>query len=159
GYTVAWDNEQATKDAYMRAAGQRGIPCSFVVDKQGKIAYIGHPMFLDLVLDKVVAGRWDPKAGAEEIKSLEDKLDEMSAAARNDPAAGLKKFKELEAKYPGVMADQVEFQYSLSQAAGDTAAAHKAGLAIVDKYTKEKNAMGLNEFAWNMVDPEGDVKN
>jgi thiol-disulfide isomerase/thioredoxin len=32
---------------WLRAAGQNGIPCAFVVDKSGKIAYIGHPMKLE----------------------------------------------------------------------------------------------------------------
>ena len=31
---------------WLAAAGQNGIPCGFVVSKQGKIAYIGHPMSL-----------------------------------------------------------------------------------------------------------------
>ena len=32
---------------WLKAAGQNGIPCAFVVNKSGKIAYIGHPMRLD----------------------------------------------------------------------------------------------------------------
>lgn len=31
---------------WLSAAGQKGIPCAFVVGKNGKIAYIGHPMAL-----------------------------------------------------------------------------------------------------------------
>lgn len=31
---------------WLTAAGQNGIPCAFVVNKKGKIAYIGHPMQL-----------------------------------------------------------------------------------------------------------------
>lgn len=32
---------------WLKAAGQNGIPCAFVVNKSGKIAYIGHPMRLN----------------------------------------------------------------------------------------------------------------
>lgn len=32
---------------WLTAAGQTGIPCGFVVNKRGKIAYIGHPMALE----------------------------------------------------------------------------------------------------------------
>ena len=32
---------------WLKAAGQNGIPCAFVIDKSGKIAFIGHPMRLD----------------------------------------------------------------------------------------------------------------
>jgi hypothetical protein len=52
----------------MDAAGQNGIPCSFVV-AGGKIAYIGHPMSLD----------------AEKIRGF---IEEAKAAA---PAAPAKK--------------------------------------------------------------------
>lgn len=43
-YTVAVDGEQKTSKAYMLAAGQAGIPHAFVVDKEGKLAWHGHPM-------------------------------------------------------------------------------------------------------------------
>ena len=44
-YTVAKDTNGAMGKAWMDAAGQNGIPCSFVV-AGGKVAYIGHPMSL-----------------------------------------------------------------------------------------------------------------
>ncbi|OWK34524.1 TlpA family protein disulfide reductase [Fimbriiglobus ruber] len=56
GYTFAHETGRVTYDAYMKAAGQSGVPCSFVVDRAGRIAYIGHPTYLDDVLPKVVAG-------------------------------------------------------------------------------------------------------
>ena len=43
------DNNMAK--TWMMAAGQNGIPCAFVVGKDGKIAWIGHPM---AGLDKAV---------------------------------------------------------------------------------------------------------
>ena len=60
GYTVAWDaDKNATFKSWMDASGQRGIPTAFVVDKAGKIAWIGHPMGgLDEVLEGVVKGNF-----------------------------------------------------------------------------------------------------
>ena len=47
-YRVAVDDEGGTMSkTWLKAAGQNGIPCAFVVNKQGRIAYIGHPMSLD----------------------------------------------------------------------------------------------------------------
>lgn len=43
-YTVAVDVQGETTRAYMEAAGQKGIPCAFIVDRSGAIAWIGHPM-------------------------------------------------------------------------------------------------------------------
>lgn len=59
-YTVAVDNERQTSKGYMEAFGIRGIPHAFIVDKQGRIVWDGHPMAkLEKVLDEVVAGKYD----------------------------------------------------------------------------------------------------
>ena len=59
-YRVALDNQDRMQKGWMKAAGRAGIPCSFVVDKTGKIAWIGHPMKLDDdLLEKIIAGNWD----------------------------------------------------------------------------------------------------
>ena len=49
---------------WMTAAGQEGIPTAFIVNKEGKIAWIGHPMEMDKPLEKIVAGTWDLKERA-----------------------------------------------------------------------------------------------
>jgi thiol-disulfide isomerase/thioredoxin len=75
GYTFAFGSGSETHSAYMKASGQNGIPCSFVVDKRGKIAYIGHPLFLDYVLPKVLDGTWNSKTGAEELATADKDFD------------------------------------------------------------------------------------
>jgi thiol-disulfide isomerase/thioredoxin len=42
-YTVAFDSNGDMNESWLTAAGQNGIPCAFVVDTEGKIAFIGHP--------------------------------------------------------------------------------------------------------------------
>ena len=73
GYTIAYADDRETYDAYMKASGQGGIPCSFVIGKDGKIAFIGHPLFLDEVLPKVLDGTWDAVKGTAELEAA-DKL-------------------------------------------------------------------------------------
>lgn len=47
-----------------------GIPATVVVDGQGKIAWIGHPIKLDAVLDDLLAGKFDyEKSAAEYTKA------------------------------------------------------------------------------------------
>jgi hypothetical protein len=44
-YFVARDTgSNAMAKTWLQAAGQNGIPCAFIVDGSGKIAWIGHPM-------------------------------------------------------------------------------------------------------------------
>ena len=57
------DNEKGSDGAmaktWMTAAGQNGIPTAFIVNKEGKIAWIGHPMSMDEPLAKITSGSWD----------------------------------------------------------------------------------------------------
>lgn len=79
GYTIAWDAPSATpylgvfkgrtNAVYMKAAGLTGLPVCFVVDREGRIAYIGHPMGLDTVVKELVAGRWDMRAAAAQYRA------------------------------------------------------------------------------------------
>lgn len=99
-YTVGYSEDRATNQAYMTASGQRGIPCAFVINKEGNIAFIGHPMMLDRVLPKVMDGSWN---GAEDAKKATEAMEEffkVMGGAGADPEAGLKAFAEQEAKNP-----------------------------------------------------------
>jgi hypothetical protein len=64
------DGAMATK--WMKAAEQNGIPTAFIVNKQGSIAWIGHPMEMDGPLEKIAAGSWDLKVEAERIRKEKD---------------------------------------------------------------------------------------
>lgn len=54
-YTVAVDDGRKTFKSYMQAYGQRGIPHAFIVGKDGKVVWHGHPMDgLDKALTRIV---------------------------------------------------------------------------------------------------------
>src|SRR5262245_58957435 len=100
GYTFVYAEDRGTYDAYMRAAGRGGIPCCFVVGKDGKIAFIGHPMYLDIVLPKVVAGKWTADDVAQLDKVEADVNAVFKAINTPDAEAGLKALADFEKKYP-----------------------------------------------------------
>lgn len=54
-YVVALDQDNATHKNYMAAHGQRGIPCAFLISKEGEIAWIGHPLALDIPLKRLLS--------------------------------------------------------------------------------------------------------
>jgi thiol-disulfide isomerase/thioredoxin len=66
-YRVALDDKSTEKRGamsvhWMDAAEQKGLPTSFVVDKNGIVAWIGHPMALtENVLEEIIAGTFDIK--------------------------------------------------------------------------------------------------
>jgi thiol-disulfide isomerase/thioredoxin len=83
-YNIAFDDANDTiANTWMRAAGRNGIPCAFVVDKDSKIAWIGHPMQMEAVTDALVAGKWD----ASKFKA---QFEEEAAVARAEMAAQTK---------------------------------------------------------------------
>lgn len=62
-YRVAADVAGAhTFPDWMTAAGEAGIPSTFVVGKDGRIAWIGHPNGLDEILPKALDGTLDVSA-------------------------------------------------------------------------------------------------
>jgi thiol-disulfide isomerase/thioredoxin len=104
-YTFAYADDGTTADAWLKAAGQRGF-CTFVVDRAGRIAYMGHPMFLNLVLPKVIAGV-SPKAVSDEmarvVAEYQATHDTLVRTYIREPRAGLRALKEFEAKYPQIV--------------------------------------------------------
>jgi thiol-disulfide isomerase/thioredoxin len=100
GYPVAYSDGEENYAAYMDAADQRGIPCSFVVGKTGRVEYIGHPNNLDEVLPKVLDGTWKGKADADLLEARENDFLEVLTAARKKPEDGLEKFAAFAKKYP-----------------------------------------------------------
>jgi len=93
GYTFAYADDRDTNDAWMKAAGQGGIPCCFVVGKGGNIAYIGHPMYLDVVLPKVVEGTW-AVGDVEALAKVEKDVGKVFDSFRGDAEASLKAIAE-----------------------------------------------------------------
>lgn len=98
-YTVALDKDGKTSEGYMAAYNQNGIPHAFVVDKQGRVAWQGHPMGgLDEALGQLIAGKFDLET-AKKRGRAQAKLDEFYqlAASGKDDARADQLAKELEA--------------------------------------------------------------
>jgi thiol-disulfide isomerase/thioredoxin len=62
-------NDGAMAKTWMSAAGRTTVPAAFVVDKGGLIGWIGHPMDLDPVVDKLSQGKWDTLAEAKKVQA------------------------------------------------------------------------------------------
>lgn len=60
-YTMGTDPDRSMYSDWMEAAKMRGIPTAFIVDREGVIQYIGHPMGMDGALQRVVTGE-EPEA-------------------------------------------------------------------------------------------------
>ncbi len=99
GYSVAADDPNGTMArTWMEAAGRTGIPSAFIVGKDGGIAWMGHPMAMDKVLEEVVAGTFNVQAEAErQFKEQKEQQEQLklvapirAALAAKDPNATVK---------------------------------------------------------------------
>lgn len=79
-YTMALDDgRQSINNSYMRAANQQGIPTAFIVGRDGKVEWIGHPITMDEPLKQIVDGSYDREAA---IKAYE--AEQLAAAIQQE---------------------------------------------------------------------------
>jgi thiol-disulfide isomerase/thioredoxin len=86
-YVVAIDDDGQTSKGYMREFGVNGIPHAFIVDKEGRVVWHGHPMAgLDKALEEVQTGKLDLEK-AKKREAAQVKLNEFYKAASTDGAS------------------------------------------------------------------------
>ncbi|TGP58644.1 TlpA family protein disulfide reductase, partial [Mesorhizobium sp. M2D.F.Ca.ET.225.01.1.1] len=86
-YRTAFDCTGEMKKLWLEPSSSFGIPTSFVVDRDGHIAYIGHPAPLDDVLPKVLNGSWRSsyEAKAADAKRIADNQSEAREMSLTRP--------------------------------------------------------------------------
>lgn len=94
-YVVAVDDNNRTSKAYMGAYGINGIPHAFIVDKEGRVVWHGHPMAdLEKTLEQLVAGTYDLNQAKKRIRAeklLEEYQELVADEAQADKAAEVAK--------------------------------------------------------------------
>jgi hypothetical protein len=159
-FTVATDADGSVKKDIFSAAGQKGIPSSFIIAK-GVVQWIGHPSMLDAPLAKVVAGTWDAtdaqKQAVKEkaFRRAIERVGPKFAQFRDQPEKLVELFDELLQEFPDRANLKVEkFKILLLALHRDDEAYSLARKIAADH---PKNANLHNELAWTIVDHK-DVK-
>lgn len=156
-------NEGAMAQTWMAAADEHGIPTAFVV-RDGKIAWIGHPMSMDAPLKQIVAGDWDLAQAARDRKDEKEAESKLQAAAQKifppyqqrDAKATLAAIEEVTSDTPKLADRFASMKLDMLAASGRTDDA----VAYGEKLEKQFNddGMRLNELAWVVLDPENHEK-
>lgn len=118
-------------------------------------------MFMEDPLAKIVAGKWDIKAAAaqfdreqEEAAKAEEFNTKVSNALRNrDYAGALAIADEAIKATPSMEANLAAFKLSMLKQLNRTNDAMAYQIRLVETVLND-NAMGLNQIAWQIVDPE-----
>jgi thiol-disulfide isomerase/thioredoxin len=166
-YRVALDlvegqDKGAMASTWMEAAGQDGIPTAFVVDKQGKIAWIGHPTKLrEPLIEQVLEGNYDLRKATAEAEARAKNEQQVSALwsqfQRESRAREWDKAEATLAKMESLLPEEdrdnlVSSRFSLFLSRKD----YKRAYALAKKFSEEnQDAMALNELAWTIATRPG----
>ncbi len=85
-YTVGSDPDGSVHKSYMLATRQRGIPAAFIIGKDSKLEWVGHPAEIDEVLSAVLDDNWNRevfKVRFEDEQRLIDMNEEVQKVARS----------------------------------------------------------------------------
>lgn len=77
-YCLTADPDESSSRDYMRAAKRNGIPCAFIVGKDARIEWIGHPMTIDEPLEKIVTDSWNRDEFAQEYVAEQETNEVLS---------------------------------------------------------------------------------
>ncbi len=158
-------SEGAMAKTWMTAAGQDVIPTAFIVNKEGRIAWIGSPKSMDESLEKITSGSWDLTAArTKHLKAMEDRT----------------KIRKVESKFVTALrsGDQKKIVAAVEEIANEVPSAElmfgpskltalikmdeqDKALEYAQKLSKtelSKDSQGLNGLAWAIVDPDAKIK-
>lgn len=166
GYTVAWDKGRETSRSYMEAARQGGIPCAFVVDKEGTLAWVGHPAEMDEPLEQIVAGKFDRKGFAEKFNKQQAKMEEQVKLERElEPLEDLVQDRKIDeatklidsqfTKFPMFAEELAMAKFQILLMAGREPEKAFAWAKEAAETHLSKSAEALSQIAWAIL--EGDM--
>lgn len=173
-YNVIADNTaEDMGNGWLTAAGLEGIPSSFVIEK-GRIAWIGHPLYLDSILIAIIDGKYDVQAEKKRLVQQAKEREKRSAGYKQ----AIKEYKDAEgakdydkalqlmdsaiSKFPtyNFMFSTDKFMLLLQYYSEDKAIAYGRGLQkeklpgqvlIANLYVKDNLSKNVNGFAAEAV--------
>jgi thiol-disulfide isomerase/thioredoxin len=148
---------------WLAAAGQEAVPAAFLVDTQGRIAFIGHPQSLkDKLLKPVLDGSFEVKKAAEAYAlalSNEPKLqallkDYQRCLKNGEPQQALPVLEEMDKLAPEDGHAAIgALRFRMLMAQSDFKGAAKLAAQLSDAYPDE--AILQNLLAWEMATNAG----
>jgi len=160
---VAGEKKGKMAETWMEASGSQGIPTAFLVGKDGKIVWIGHPMTLkDSVIEQVMAGTFDVKKAAEEKQKAEAKQTEIMKHAKNlDAAVKAKEWDKADAALTEIeklVGEEAKGQVDATRlkilmGKGDSKGVSKLAASIADRF--KDNPQAQNSIAWDLATDKG----
>jgi len=150
-YSLAWDLGVATRGPYLE--GRRPLPCTFVIDAQGTLVWIGNPMFAVEPLAKLLEGTWDRARDPAALEADQSELAGLYGLAVVDPSGALDKLSALEKRRPRLVALTQPLRFELELAAGRLEPASATGRALVERAHRVRDPGALRKVTERLIDP------
>ncbi len=168
-YRVALDSVPEGKEPqdgqmaknWMDAADEGGIPTAFIVNKEGLVAWIGHPIELEEPLTQILKGDYDLAAVVKERQAAKENEKRLAdLMTRIQQADGPKDIKALMPELDKIIAENKEMapqlsmmKFNILMAIGEEDDAVAAGEKLLDSELGNEPQI-LNNVAWTLVGPE-----
>ena len=160
GYAIAvdasipGDENGKMAHSWMFAAGKQGLPCSFIVDRQGKVAWIGSPTIMERPLKAIAGGTYD----AAEQAAFERKVDQMweefaKAAQAREFGAALGILERIAATDKAYAPSVALQKFKMLVAKGDFDAANRLSLELAEGLYRN-NGRHMTSLAYAMMSSE-----
>jgi len=84
-YRIAWDDRGRTYAQWMAVERREGWPWAFIIDRFGRVAYIGHPERMDSSLKQILEGRSSCLPRSKGVVEPRIRADARYVQERDDP--------------------------------------------------------------------------
>lgn len=153
GFSIAYDGETKTMDRAWLGP-QSGLPTTFIVNRDGVIAWRGHPVVLRMPLDRVVKGTWNLDTGPALVKQAETAFQGAMKLFSTDEHAGLEAWAEAEKRYPILAEDLLGPKFDALVAVGLSDATLSTGDLLFKKAAANRDVNALNRIAVLIARPQ-----
>ncbi len=149
---------------WMEAAGEGGIPTAFIVNKEGKVAWIGHPASMDKPLEQIIKGEYDLAAAIEarekasQQQEMLEQLQEKLRAAGGNPDKLVTVLDEAFEANPDLEDTLGLLKFNLLATREETEAKAIAYGRKLMAGEAGKSPSALNNLAWLLIDPDRENK-
>jgi thiol-disulfide isomerase/thioredoxin len=141
-----------TATTWMTASGSNGIPTAFIVNKDSKIVWIGHPGTMNAPLKAIVAGTFDLAREALAAGFM-TKIQRAVEADDDKSLAGV--CDEFIKAMPEKADIVTRLRFAMALRKKDYAAANQQ--AVMFAVASKDDAEGLNDMAWALIDPQNPI--
>ena len=131
------------------------LPIAFVVNRSGRIAFIGHPVYLDFVVPMVTEGRKSLKEIEAIVVAMRAEETESLSTFQSNPKKCLERIANFEQKYPLLRRRFMHIKFRLLPLSGDNEAAILYYREMFDELLEEKQFADVKQAFYTILESDG----